>query len=77
MLYGYEQKQPHRDRLLGSVSSCVVKDSELTSRTVIIWKDFKKAIKIEGHQQAVWAVKFIGEDRVLTGELYRAVLPAS
>jgi phospholipase A-2-activating protein len=43
--------------------------SQLTDRTVIIWKEFKKAIKIEGHQQAVWAVKFIGEDRVLTGKL--------
>jgi hypothetical protein len=37
------------------------------TRTVIIWKDFKKVITIEGHQQAVWAVKFVGEDRVLTG----------
>jgi phospholipase A-2-activating protein len=34
---------------------------------VIIWKEFQKAIKIEGHKQAVWAVKFIGEDRLLTG----------
>jgi hypothetical protein len=38
-------------------------------RSVIIWKDFKKVIKIEGHKQAVWAVKFIGEDRLLTGKL--------
>jgi hypothetical protein len=35
---------------------------------VIIWKEFQKAIKIEGHKQAVWAVKFIGEDRLLTGK---------
>ena len=34
---------------------------------MIIWKEFQKAIKIEGHKQAVWAVKFIGEDRLLTG----------
>jgi hypothetical protein len=34
---------------------------------VIIWKEFQKAIKIEGHKQAVWAVKFLGEDRLLTG----------
>ena len=38
-------------------------------RTVIIWKDFKKVLTIEGHEQAVWAVKFVGEDRILTGEL--------
>lgn len=36
---------------------------------MIIWKDFKKVIKIEGHKQAVWAVRFIGEDRLLTGKL--------
>lgn len=34
-----------------------------------MWKDFKKFIKIEGHEQAIWAVKFIGEDRLLTGKL--------
>nr|ODO04023.1 phospholipase A-2-activating protein [Cryptococcus depauperatus CBS 7855] len=27
-------------------------------KAVIIWKDFKNIIKIEGHEQAVWAVKF-------------------
>lgn len=37
-------------------------------KTVIIWKDFKKAIQVKTHSQAVWAVKFVGEDRVLTGE---------
>lgn len=42
------------------------------ARTVIIWKDFKKVLQIEGHEQAVWAVKFVGEDRVLTGELASA-----
>lgn len=38
-------------------------------KTAIIWKDFRKAVQIEGHSQAVWAIKFVGEDRVLTGEL--------
>jgi phospholipase A-2-activating protein len=37
-------------------------------RTVIIWQDFKKAVRIEGHEQAVWAVRFVGEDKILTGE---------
>lgn len=37
--------------------------------TAIVWRDFKKAVHIEGHQQAVWAVRFVGEDRVLTGKL--------
>lgn len=36
-------------------------------RTVIIWKNFKKVATIEAHEQAVWAVRFIGEDRILTG----------
>lgn len=36
-------------------------------RTVIIWNDFKPAVKIEGHEQAVWAVRFVGKDRLLTG----------
>lgn len=36
--------------------------------TVVVWKDFMKVLTIEGHTQAVWAVKFVGEDRVLTGE---------
>lgn len=34
-----------------------------------MWKDFKAAVKIEAHEQAVWAVRFVGEDRLLTGEL--------
>jgi hypothetical protein len=34
-----------------------------------VWKDFKAAVKIEAHEQAVWAVRFVGEDRLLTGEL--------
>lgn len=36
-------------------------------KTAIIWKDFKKAVVIEGHTQAVWAVRFVGDDRVITG----------
>lgn len=36
-------------------------------RTVIVWKDFKKVIQIKAHEQAVWSVKFVGEDRILTG----------
>lgn len=37
--------------------------------TAIVWHNFKKALQITGHQQAIWAVRFVGEDRVLTGEL--------
>ena len=29
-------------------------------------------VKIEAHEQAVWAVRFVGEDRILTGEQNRA-----
>ena len=36
-------------------------------RSVVIWKDFKTVIKIEVHEQAVWAIRFVGEDRLLTG----------
>lgn len=39
----------------------------MIGRTVVVWKDFKKVITIENHDQAVWAVKFVGEDRLLTG----------
>ena len=34
-----------------------------------MWRDFKVVLKIEAHPQAVWAVRFVGEDRLLTGEL--------
>jgi phospholipase A-2-activating protein len=34
----------------------------------VVWKDFKKVVKITKHEQAVWAVKFVGEDRLLTGD---------
>ena len=43
--------------------------SELMFRTAIVWSEFKKVIQVEGHKQAVWAVKFVGEDRLLTGKL--------
>lgn len=43
-------------------------------RTAIIWKDFKKTVRIEGHEQAIWAVRFVGEDRVLTGEPDAAII---
>lgn len=36
-------------------------------RTVIVWKDFKKVIQIKAHEQAVWSVKFVDENRLLTG----------
>lgn len=32
-----------------------------------MWKDLKVVAKIEKHEMAVWAVKFVGEDRILTG----------
>ncbi|WWC69902.1 uncharacterized protein I206_103845 [Kwoniella pini CBS 10737] len=35
-------------------------------KTVIVWKDYKRVLTIEGHEQAIWAVKFVGEDRLLT-----------
>ena len=35
---------------------------------MIVWKKFKRVLKIEVHDQAVWAVRFVGEDRILTGE---------
>ncbi|KAK4685850.1 phospholipase A-2-activating protein, partial [Tremellales sp. Uapishka_1] len=42
-------------------------------KTVVIWKDFKKVITIKGHQQAVWAVKFVGEDRILTASADKSI----
>ncbi|CAK9781176.1 PFU-domain-containing protein [Cutaneotrichosporon oleaginosum] len=42
--------------------------------SVIIWKDFKKVITIKGHKQAVWAVKFVGEDRVLTASADKEII---
>lgn len=40
-------------------------------KTALVWKDFKKAVEIKAHSEAVWAIKFVGDDRVLTGELLR------
>ncbi|ORX35613.1 PLAA family ubiquitin binding-domain-containing protein [Kockovaella imperatae] len=34
-------------------------------RTVLVWKDFKVVLRLEAHQQAVWAVRFVGEDRTM------------
>ncbi|KAK1923997.1 WD40-repeat-containing domain protein [Papiliotrema laurentii] len=34
--------------------------------TAKIWKDWKVAITIKDHSNAVWAVHFVGEDRLLT-----------
>lgn len=44
-------------------------DAKMYFRSVIIWKDFKRVIKIEAHEQAVWAIRFVGEDRLLTGAI--------
>ncbi|KAK8864675.1 hypothetical protein IAR55_001927 [Kwoniella newhampshirensis] len=43
-------------------------------KTVIIWKEFKKVFQIEGHEQAIWAVKFIGEDRLLTASADKKII---
>ncbi|WWC62195.1 uncharacterized protein I303_104790 [Kwoniella dejecticola CBS 10117] len=43
-------------------------------KTVIVWKDFKKALAIEGHEQAIWAVKFVGEDRLLTASADKQII---
>lgn len=72
MLYGHEQEWAYSYRKLGQVSflPCPsLGELELIIRSVIIWRDFKTAAKIEAHEQAVWAVKFVGEDRVVTGKL--------
>ncbi|WRT66660.1 uncharacterized protein IL334_003620 [Kwoniella shivajii] len=43
-------------------------------KTVIVWKDFKKVLTIEGHEQAIWAVKFVGEDRLLTASADKKII---
>ncbi|WWC89009.1 uncharacterized protein L201_003926 [Kwoniella dendrophila CBS 6074] len=43
-------------------------------KTIIVWKDFEKAITIEGHEQAVWSVKFVGEDRLLTASADKKII---
>ncbi|GHJ87959.1 hypothetical protein NliqN6_4361 [Naganishia liquefaciens] len=35
-------------------------------KTAIVWRDFKPLLHLTGHEQAVWAVKCVGEDRFLT-----------
>ncbi|KAL7422039.1 hypothetical protein Q5752_003812 [Cryptotrichosporon argae] len=42
-------------------------------KMVVVWRDFKKAFTIEGHQQAVWAVKFVGEDKLLTASADKTI----
>ncbi|CAD6591836.1 MAG: hypothetical protein TREMPRED_000211 [Tremellales sp. Tagirdzhanova-0007] len=43
-------------------------------RSVVIWKDFKTVIKIEVHEQAVWAIRFVGEDRLLTASADKKII---
>ncbi|KIR59591.1 phospholipase A-2-activating protein [Cryptococcus bacillisporus CA1873] len=43
-------------------------------KTVIVWKDFKKVIQIKAHEQAVWSVKFVGEDRILTASADKKII---
>ena len=44
--------------------------SEVAHRTAKVWKDFKLAYTLEGHEQSVWAVLALegDEDLVLTGK---------
>ncbi|KAL1411377.1 hypothetical protein Q8F55_002333 [Vanrija albida] len=65
--------QPHHTLIEHRQNLCAIDSSKggliatgSWDKTVIVWKDFKKAIQIETHTQAVWAVKFVGEDRLLT-----------
>ncbi|WVF71170.1 hypothetical protein IAT40_005968 [Kwoniella sp. CBS 6097] len=43
-------------------------------KTVIIWKDFKKVLTISAHEQAIWSVKFVGEDRILTASADKKII---
>ncbi|WVQ79673.1 hypothetical protein IAT38_001773 [Cryptococcus sp. DSM 104549] len=43
-------------------------------KTVIVWNNFKKVIHIKGHEQAIWAVKFVGEDRLLTASADKKII---
>ncbi|WWC94553.1 hypothetical protein V866_001399 [Kwoniella sp. B9012] len=43
-------------------------------KSVIVWKDFKKALTIQSHDQAIWAVKFVGEDRLLTASADKKII---
>lgn len=71
--------QPHHTLIEHRQNLCSIDSSKggliatgSWDKTVIVWKDFKKAIQIETHTQAVWAVKFVGEDRLLTGASLRS-----
>ncbi|KAJ9121468.1 hypothetical protein QFC22_002084 [Naganishia vaughanmartiniae] len=35
-------------------------------KTAIVWRNFKPVVHLRNHEQAVWAVKCIGDDRFLT-----------
>ncbi|WVR06773.1 hypothetical protein IAU60_003808 [Kwoniella sp. DSM 27419] len=43
-------------------------------KTVIVWKDFKKVLTITSHEQAIWAVKFVGEDKLLTASADKKII---
>ncbi|EIW66002.1 hypothetical protein TREMEDRAFT_41188 [Tremella mesenterica DSM 1558] len=43
-------------------------------QTAVVWKDFKKVVKIENHTQSVWSIKFVGEDRLLTGAADKSII---
>ncbi|WVW84162.1 hypothetical protein I302_106192 [Kwoniella bestiolae CBS 10118] len=43
-------------------------------KSVIVWKDFKKVLTVQSHDQAIWAVKFVGEDRLLTASADKKII---
>ncbi|WVQ99687.1 hypothetical protein IAU59_006826 [Kwoniella sp. CBS 9459] len=43
-------------------------------KSVIIWKEFKKVLTISAHEQAIWSVKFVGEDRILTASADKKII---
>ncbi|WOO81219.1 Phospholipase A-2-activating protein [Vanrija pseudolonga] len=72
--------QPHHTLIEHRQNLCSIDSSKggliatgSWDKTVIVWKDFKKAIQIETHTQAVWAVKFVGEDRLLTASADKTI----
>lgn len=38
-------------------------------KTAKVWKGWKEVAEFKGHLQAVWSVKCVDEDKILTGEL--------
>jgi len=42
-------------------------------RTARVWKNFKLAHELKGHEQAVWAVLFLDEDTYLTGSADKTI----